>query len=290
MLDAPPATWIGQRDHLLFQLLYNTGARVSEITQIEVGDVVLEEHAACVHLHGKGRKQRSVPLWRSTVKTLRAWIKLNAPFDPGAPLLPNRNGNTMTRTNASLRLAAAVATATKVYPELANRSISPHTIRHYSHALTAGWRRHQRHRTLAGARKSRDDSPATGSLQPEAALSPEDAGAVVRPVWTKRSYSQLVGCVPAAQSRPPRRPSSRLRPGPTELIRREQRRDRADDRGQGPHQPRSGFGSSMGAGAGGGGSSFVVLHAETPSTIAIAKSARIDLLVLLIDRFLCWLE
>jgi hypothetical protein len=43
----------------------------------------------------------------------------------------------------------------------------------------------------------------------------------------------------------------------------------------------------MGAGAGGGGSSFVVLHAETPSTIAIAKSARMDLLVLLIDRILC---
>ena len=101
---------------------------------------VLEEHAACIHLHGKGRKQRSVPLWRSTVKTLRAWIKLNPSFDPGTPLLPNRNGNTMTRTNASLRLAAAVATATKVYPELANRSISPHTIRHTTamHLLQAG--------------------------------------------------------------------------------------------------------------------------------------------------------
>jgi site-specific recombinase XerD len=140
VMDAPPATWVGQRDHLLFQLLYNTGARVSEITQIKVGDVVLEEHAACVHLHGKGRKQRSVPLWRSTVKTLRAWIKLNPPLDPESPLLPNRNGNTMTRTNASLRLAAAVATATKVYPELANRSISPHTIRHTTamHLLQAG--------------------------------------------------------------------------------------------------------------------------------------------------------
>lgn len=140
VMDAPPATWVGQRDHLLFQLLYNTGARVSEITQIKVGDVVLEEHAACVYLHGKGRKQRSVPLWRSTVKTLRAWINQNPPLDLGSPLLPNRNGNTMTRTNASLRLAAAVATATKVYPELANRSISPHTIRHTTamHLLQAG--------------------------------------------------------------------------------------------------------------------------------------------------------
>lgn len=43
----------------------------------------------------------------------------------------------------------------------------------------------------------------------------------------------------------------------------------------------------MGAGAGGAGSSFVVLHAESASTIAIAKSARIDLLVLLIERIPC---
>ena len=46
----------------------------------------------------------------------------------------------MTRTNASLRLAAAVELATKVYPGLANRPISPHTIRHTTamHLLQAG--------------------------------------------------------------------------------------------------------------------------------------------------------
>ena len=68
VIDAPDGTWIGRRDHVLILMLYNTGARVSEIIGIEVGDVVLEDRAACVHLHGKGRKQRSVPLWRSTVK------------------------------------------------------------------------------------------------------------------------------------------------------------------------------------------------------------------------------
>jgi site-specific recombinase XerD len=140
VIDAPPGTWIGQRDHILFQMLYNTGARVSEITQIKVGDVVLEDHGACVHLHGKGRKQRSVPLWRSTVKAIRAWMKHNPDLDTGSPLLPNRNGSTMTRTNVSLRLAAAVEAVTKTYPDLAHRSISPHTIRHTTamHLLQAG--------------------------------------------------------------------------------------------------------------------------------------------------------
>jgi site-specific recombinase XerD len=140
VIHAPPSTWFGRRDHLLLQLLYNTGARVSEITRVNVGDVVLEEHAACVHLHGKGRKQRSVPLWRSTIKAIRAWLKRNPDLGAGSPLLPNRNGQAMTRTNVSLRLEAAVQTASKRYPALAGRAISPHTIRHTTamHLLQAG--------------------------------------------------------------------------------------------------------------------------------------------------------
>jgi site-specific recombinase XerD len=47
--------------------LYNTVARVSEIIGVRVADVVLDG-AACVHLHGKGRKQRSVPPWKSTTQ------------------------------------------------------------------------------------------------------------------------------------------------------------------------------------------------------------------------------
>ncbi|MEI7538444.1 MAG: tyrosine-type recombinase/integrase, partial [Comamonadaceae bacterium] len=91
VIGTPDATWVGQRDHLLFLLLYNTGARVSEIIGIKVGEVVLDQGAACVHLHGKGRKQRSVPLWHTTVKTIRAWLKLNPQFDAASPLLPTRN-------------------------------------------------------------------------------------------------------------------------------------------------------------------------------------------------------
>ena len=68
VIGTPGGTWLGQRDHVLFLLLYNTGARVSEITGVKVSDVVLDDGASCVHLHGKGRKQRSVPLWRTTVK------------------------------------------------------------------------------------------------------------------------------------------------------------------------------------------------------------------------------
>jgi len=122
-------SWISQRDHLLLSLLYNTGARVSEIIGVQLSDVVLDG-AAFVHLHGKGRKQRSVPLWRSTAKEIRAWMKLNPQFDASSALLPNRDGKAMTRDNVTKRLALAVRAATKVNAGLANHTISPHTIRH----------------------------------------------------------------------------------------------------------------------------------------------------------------
>jgi len=139
VIGTPGSSWTSQRDHLLLGLLYNTGARVSEIIGVQVSDVVLDG-AACVHLRGKGRKQRTVPLWRSTVKEVRAWLKLNPHLGPASALLPNRNGAVMTRWNVTQRLALAVRSAVKVNGDLAKRRISPHTIRHTTamHLLQSG--------------------------------------------------------------------------------------------------------------------------------------------------------
>lgn len=139
VIGSPGSTWLSQRDHLLLGLLYNTGARVSEVIGVRVTDVVLDG-AACIHLHGKGRKQRSVPLWRSIVKELRAWLRLNPKIGPGSALLPNQDGQAMTRDNVAKRLALAVHTAKAVTISLAKRNISPHTIRHTTamHLLQSG--------------------------------------------------------------------------------------------------------------------------------------------------------
>lgn len=133
------SSWTSQRDHLLLHMLYNTGARVSEIIGVRLADVVLDG-AACVHLHGKGRKQRTMPLWRSTVKALRSWLRFNPALLPASALLPNRDGHAMTRTNVAQRLALAVAVATPAMPSLRDRHISPHTIRHTTamHLLQSG--------------------------------------------------------------------------------------------------------------------------------------------------------
>jgi site-specific recombinase XerD len=139
VLGQPGLGWTSQRDHLLLAMLYNTGARVSEIVGVRVADVVLDG-AACVHLQGKGRKQRSVPLWKTTVQESRAWLRLNPKLRGDAPLLPNRDGSVMTRCNVTQRLELAVARASVAQPSLAGKHVSPHTLRHTTamHLLQSG--------------------------------------------------------------------------------------------------------------------------------------------------------
>ena len=129
ILNIPTTSWLGQRDRLLLTLLYNTGARVSEIIGVRVEDVVLGDTSS-VHLRGKGRKQRSVPLWKTTARDVRAWLRVNEQLIAGSPLLPTRDGNVMTRANVTQRLRLATLAATARRPELAKQSVTPHTIRH----------------------------------------------------------------------------------------------------------------------------------------------------------------
>jgi site-specific recombinase XerD len=139
VLGQPGETWTSQRDHLLLAMLYNTGARVSEIIGVRVADIILDG-GACVHLHGKGRKQRSVPLWHTTVAEVRAWLRLNPALRGDAPLLPNREGQAMSRSNVVQRLELAVARAANQAPSILKKRISPHIIRHTTamHLLQSG--------------------------------------------------------------------------------------------------------------------------------------------------------
>lgn len=139
VLDAPDtATWCGQRDRVMFATLYNTGGRVSEITGMQVADVVLEGCAAA-RIRGKGRKERSVPLWRTTAAEIRRWLP-NIDSRPDRPLFPSRSGMQLTRPAVMARLHLAVKSAASVCPQLAKRRVSPHSIRHSTamHMLQGG--------------------------------------------------------------------------------------------------------------------------------------------------------
>jgi integrase/recombinase XerD len=149
------STWIGRRDHLLFSLLYNTGARISEALQLRTEDV----QDRVVHLQGKGRKQRTVPIWPRTAAQVRRWCRENRAV-PEQLLFLNRQGMGLTRQGARLRLKLAVGQAAQKCPSLRDRKIGPHSLRHSCamHLLQSGvalevialWLGHERPITTHG--------------------------------------------------------------------------------------------------------------------------------------------
>jgi integrase/recombinase XerD len=132
------STWSGQRDRVMFSTFYNTGARVSEIAGLRVEDLRLEGNG-CLQIHGKGRKQRVVPLWKKTTSQLRGWLS-QIESHPHCPLFPNRQGKPLTRSGIQERLHVAVQRAAKHCPTLKNRRVSPHSLRHSTalHLLQSG--------------------------------------------------------------------------------------------------------------------------------------------------------
>jgi site-specific recombinase XerD len=139
ILAAPDRnTWTGQRDRVMLSTLYNTGARVSELTGMQVGDLTLAPSAS-VRIHGKGRKERFVPLWPDTAAQIKRWLRAY-PRSHEEPLFPNRSGGRMTRIGLTERLRLAAKRAARQYPELHKRRIFPHLMRHSiaMHMLQAG--------------------------------------------------------------------------------------------------------------------------------------------------------
>jgi len=139
VVDAPDlSTWSGQRDRIMWATFYNTGARVSEIIAVRVADVTFDQSTRLI-LHGKGRKDRQMPLWRSTAAQLRQWLR-HVDNDLQRPLFPNALGRPLTRSGVEYRLRIAVKRASERCPSLRGRRISPHILRHTTamHLLQSG--------------------------------------------------------------------------------------------------------------------------------------------------------
>jgi len=139
LIEAPDlSTWTGNRDHTMFMTLYNTGARVSELTGLCIKDTSIDK-SAYVRIQGKGRKERTVPLWPRTARLIRTWLK-NFNGNPDGPLFPNSQGKPLTRHGVEHRLRIATEVAAKKCPSLKNKRISPHILRHTTamHLLQSG--------------------------------------------------------------------------------------------------------------------------------------------------------
>lgn len=139
VLESPsPARWSGRRDRALFATMYNTGARVSEVVAARVADLAWGRPTS-LRFHGKGRKERVIPLWRNTAAVLRDWLRQNE-FAPESPLFPSATRQRMTRSGVEKRLAKAVKQARNGCKTLRGKTVSPHVLRHTTamHLLQSG--------------------------------------------------------------------------------------------------------------------------------------------------------
>jgi integrase/recombinase XerD len=131
----------GRRDHALLLFLYNSGARADEAAQARISDLTLpqvpDRDLASVLIRGKGNKLRRCPLWAQTVRELAVLVQGRA---SGEHVFLNRCGRHITRFGIHTLVERTVARALKKVPSLANKRVSPHTIRHTtaSHLLRSG--------------------------------------------------------------------------------------------------------------------------------------------------------
>ena len=121
--------WSGRRDHALLLTLYNTGARVSEIISLLQPQFSFGTKSF-VQFNGKGRKERSVPLWPTTAKALKEWFSESGDRSP-AVAFPNARGSSLTRDGVDYILQQAIERAVVNCPSLNNKRVSPHIVRHY---------------------------------------------------------------------------------------------------------------------------------------------------------------
>jgi len=139
VLAAPDRTqWAGQRDYALLLTMYNTGTRVSEVTSLQRQQIRIGA-TSFLEIQGKGRKERSVPLWSRTARTLKAWLDTDRASSE-SPVFPNARGGRLSRDGVNYILQSAIRRATTVCPSLSDKHVTPHVVRHTTamHLLQSG--------------------------------------------------------------------------------------------------------------------------------------------------------
>lgn len=129
LLRAPTLTTrAGRRDHALILLAVQTGLRLSEITGLCRRNVCLTT-GAHVRVVGKGRKERSTPLTKSTVDVLRSWMREIDPSED-AVLFPSARGTRLSADGVQYLLTKHVAQACQTCTSLVQKHVTAHILRH----------------------------------------------------------------------------------------------------------------------------------------------------------------
>jgi integrase/recombinase XerD len=120
----------GRRDLALLSLMFNTGARVSEIVGLQTTDLRLAAPPSIV-LHGKGRKERTCPLWPETALLLQKVVEeRGVQLSQSVALFLNHRGTPLTRFGVRLILRKHIRKAAQRQPSLKNKRLHPHSLRH----------------------------------------------------------------------------------------------------------------------------------------------------------------
>jgi site-specific recombinase XerD len=128
LLDAPdPATRDGIRDRAMLHLAICAGLRVSELTGLRMEDLAFPSMS--IRVHGKGRRERAMPLWKATATALRAWLAVRGTV-PVSELFVNGRGEAMSRWGFAYLLKQHAQAASRQCPGLLSKRISPHVLRH----------------------------------------------------------------------------------------------------------------------------------------------------------------
>ena len=116
---------VDRRNRALLLLLYNTGARVQELVDLDLSDLRLDP-VTLVTFNGKGRRQRTCPLWQRTVVAIRQWLEERG--HGAGPLFLNRQGRRLSRSGVA-HILSRIAEQAQLQPRRARR-VTPHVIRH----------------------------------------------------------------------------------------------------------------------------------------------------------------
>ena len=117
---------LGKRNYALLQLMLQAGLCVGEMASLRVSDVLLRERAGSVRVrHGKGRKERQVPLKASARRGLSAYLKSREGCRPNDPLFCSETGAAL-----SVRSIQAIVSDLARRAKIKRIPVSARTIRH----------------------------------------------------------------------------------------------------------------------------------------------------------------
>lgn len=127
----------GIRDHCIIEVLYSCGLRISELTNLQISDLFLDE--GFIRIHGKGDKERLVPISAKAIKELRIWLDVRKHIEIQSG---HQDYVFVSRTRGKKLSRISLFVFIRKYAQKAGitKEISPHTFRHSfaTHLLQGG--------------------------------------------------------------------------------------------------------------------------------------------------------